>query len=200
MPELASQWNQNYAEKMTPWDSGLPDKELRRAIDELQLAPCRVLELGCGTGTNSVYLAERGFDVTAVDFAPLAIERGRQKATERGVSITWICHDLCNFDPPAAPYDFLFDRGCYHCARRIDLPGYLRTLERATAAGSRYLVLTGNANEKMEPGPPTLHEHEIRDELGTLFEVEWIREVRFEDAGEVPGPLAWSCLLKRRSI
>lgn len=199
MPDMTTHWDNRYATANTPWDSGLTSKELRRVLDELQLSSGRALELGCGSGTNAVYLAQRGFDVTAVDFAPLAIERAQKLAAAHGVTVTWQCHDVCNFTAPNAPYDFLFDRGCYHCARRVDLAGYLQTLEHATAVGSRYLVLTGNANEKREPGPPTLHEHEIRGELGGLFDVEWIRPFHFEDAGEVQGPLGWSCLLRRKA-
>lgn len=197
MSEVSQHWNSRYSLGSTPWDSGLPSQELRRIIAEQAIAPCRVLELGCGSGTNAVYLAEQGFDVTAVDCAPLALDRGRALATSRGVSVNWIESDVCAFRSDGAPFDFVFDRGCYHCARRVDLAGFLQTLAAATAAGSRYLVLTGNAHEKREPGPPALHEHEIRDELGQLFAVAQIRPFHFQDAGEVPGPLGWSCLLIR---
>ncbi len=197
MSEVSLHWNGRYLSGSTPWDSGLPSQELRRVIAERATAPCRVLELGCGAGTNAVYLAEQGFDVTAVDCAPLALERGRELAASRGVAVNWIEANVCAFRSDRAPFDFVFDRGCYHCARRIDLDGFLKTLDAATATGSRYLVLTGNAHEQREPGPPTLHEHEIRNELGQLFEVAQIRAFHFQDAGEVQGPLGWSCLLTR---
>ena len=67
-------WNNRYQQADTPWDSGVPSAQLVAALDGGLVAPCRALELGCGTGTNAIYLAQRGFDVTAVDAAPLAIE------------------------------------------------------------------------------------------------------------------------------
>lgn len=197
MTDTVAHWDNRYATANTPWDSGLPSKELRTVLDERQVAPCRVLELGCGSGTNAVYLASRGFEVTAVDCSPRAIERGRERAAAIGVSVNWICHDVANYVVPGSPFDLIFDRGCYHCVRRTDVAGYLATIAAASQVGTRFLVLTGNANEKREPGPPALTEQEIRNDLEALFELRCIRPFYFEDAGEVQGPLGWSCWLER---
>jgi len=97
------------------------------------------------------------------------------------------------------PFDFVFDRGCYHAARRIDQPGFIKTLNRLTRPGSRYLMLAGNANEKSEPGPPTMSEAEIHGELEPLFEIQFLREFRFEVPNPPEGFLAWSCLMTRRA-
>lgn len=190
-------WNKRYAEGDTPWDSGLPSRELVRTLAEQRVLPCRTLELGCGTGTNAVYLASEGFDVTAVDISPLAIHRAQERARASGVNVRFILADLREFRPER-PFDFVFDRGCYHSVREELLAEYLQLVQQATRAGSRFLVLTGNANEPREHGPPALREEEIRRELGELFEVEWIREMRFQDAGGADGPLGWSCWLRRK--
>ena len=67
----------------------------------MQLPPGRALELGCGTGTNTVWLAQHGFDCTGVDLSPRAIARARQRADEAGVQVnfleadyTWVTHKL----------------------------------------------------------------------------------------------------------
>ena len=117
----------------------------------------------------------------------------------RTSSVQFLVADLTQFDLDLEPFDFLFDRGCYHCARKENLPGYLETLKKLSRPGTRYLVLAGNANEQNEQeGPPRVHEHEIRADLGELFDFEMIREFHFEDAGGTQGPLGWSCLLVRR--
>ncbi len=188
-------WNHKYETGDTPWDSGLPSRELLRVLDEQDVSLGRALELGCGTGTNAVALAERGFDVTAVDCSPLALAAGKQKAAATGVNVEWIEADVQNFGQGMKPFDFVFDRGCYHCCRRIDLDSYLQTLENTTQAGSRVLILAGNANEQTEHGPPRVTEDDLRSELGGLFNVLQIREFRFEDPGGVEGPLGWSTLL-----
>jgi methyl halide transferase len=192
-------WEERYREGTTPWDSGIPSKELQRVLAEQGISAGRALELGCGTGTNAVYLAQQGFDVTAVDCAALALERAHEKAAAAGVTVNWIEADVQNFGADLEPFEFVFDRGCYHCCRRVDLPGYLATLQNVTRSGSRYLSLCGNANEQTEgQGPPRVTEDEIRTELGGLFEIDQIREFHFEDPGGVAGPLGWSVLMTRR--
>lgn len=192
-------WNKRYETADKPWDSGIRSRELARVLGSEVVPRGRAAELGCGTGTNAVFLAQQGFDVTAFDFAPLALEAARHRAQEAGVEIEWIAADLCRVESNPGKFDFIFDRGCFHCARRIDLAGFLKTLEMLTRPGTKYLVLTGNANDTAEEiGPPRLTQQEIRNDLGGLFDFEFIREIRFEDAGGVDGPLGWSCLLNRR--
>ncbi len=191
-------WQGKYQAKDTPWDSGLASRELQRVMAERDIQPCRAIDLGCGTGTNAVFLATRGFDVTGVDCAPLALEQARRKAEEAGVRVEWIESDVQHFGTGLQPFDLVFDRGCYHCCRRVDLEGYRATLRNVLRPGGRVLLLAGNANEQAEQGPPRVTEQEIRDELGRLIDFESIREFRFQDAGGVDGPLGWSCFGTRR--
>jgi methyl halide transferase len=193
-----AEWNQSYVSNQMPWDSGVPSKELIRVLDAEGISPCRAVELGCGTGTNAIYLAKRGFDVTAFDCAPAALEQARKKAVEAGANVRFLEADLCRFNLEVEAFDFLFDRGCYHSVRRIDIAGFLKTLRRLSRPGTRYLLLAGNANEE-GPGPPRVHEHEIRIDLEGLFEIQFIREFRFEVSDPPEGFLAWSCLMTRRS-
>lgn len=198
MSETTQQWNERYVERDTPWDTGAPSRELIRVLDEHKIAPCRALEVGCGTGTNAVYLASRGFEVTAVDCAPQALRLAREKAEQQGVTVDFVEQDVCMFGEGREPFDFVFDRGCYHAVRRTDVDGFLGMLSRVTRPGSRFLALVGNANEQTETGPPRLTEEEIRRDLDPLFRIDALREFRFEDPGGTEGPLAWSCLMARR--
>ena len=191
-------WNRRYRDADTPWDSRIRSRELARVLAEWKIGPSRAAELGCGTGTNALFLAQLGFSVTAIDFSPVALEQAGIRAKAAGLPIHFVEADLCHFTQELEPFDFIFDRGCYHCARKIELAGFLDTLGRLTRPGTRYLILTGNANEQSEHGPPALHEHEIRTDLEKLFEFQQVREIHFEDPGGIDGPLGWSCLLVRR--
>lgn len=190
----ASHWDERYQNGETPWDTGVPSRELVRLVESRTVAPGRALELGCGTGTNAVYLAQHGFEVTALDISAVAVRAARLRAESHSVAIEFVLADICTWNPSVEPFDFVFDRGCYHTVRRDNLPGLLRTLERITRPGSRYLVLAGNAREPATMGPPRVHEHELRAELGDLFRVDSLVEFRFEDPGGSPGPLGWCCL------
>jgi SAM-dependent methyltransferase len=189
-------WQARYRTNDIPWDTGHPSTELRRVVAEDGIAPCPALEVGCGTGTNAVWLAQQGFDVAANDISPLAIERARAKAAAAGVSVRFVCGDLANAPEIAGPFDFLFDRGVYHIVRNLDLPGYLRTLERTLRPGALALVLTGNARLP-RTGPPIVSEGEIRTELGGLFDILRLREIQFDPVDGVTH-LGWSCLLRRQ--
>lgn len=195
----ADDWNRRYHEADVPWDSGRPSAELRRLVESGELAPGSMIEFGCGTGTNAVYLARHGFTVTAVDLAPLAVERAEAKAAEAGVAVRFVCGDVTKLDDVAGPFDFVFDRGCYHCVRRAGLlDGYLATVARLTQPGARLLVLAGNADSPEEFGPPKVAAAELAAEFEPLGRIERLAAFYFEDVGGVRGPLGWSCLLTRR--
>jgi SAM-dependent methyltransferase len=210
-------WNARYVSGDTPWDSGHPSTELRRVVEQTGELPLgRVLELGCGTGTNAIYLARRGFDVTAVDGSTEAILLARRRAEDvrrMGETLPVAFHvgdvvgdlpgGIRGEDQQAAasfePFDVLFDRGCYHCVRRTGVDGFVAMLERASRRGTMFLLLAGNPNEPHgDRGPPRVAEREMRNELGGMFEFVRIEEFRFDDTGDGTRPLAWSVLLRRR--
>ncbi len=146
-------WNQHYVDGELPWDSGVPSKELIRVLDAGSIKPGRAAELGCGTGTNAIYLASRGFDVTGFDFSSAAVTAARQKAADAKAKVNFLEADLCRFTLDVPPFDFVFDRGCYHAARRIDQPGFIKTLKRLTRPGTRFLLLSGQRERKRPHGP-----------------------------------------------
>jgi methyl halide transferase len=187
---------QRYVDGDAPWDSGRPSSELIRVVQAGLLPGQTALEFGCGTGTNAVELARRGYQVTAVDLVDVAIDRAREKARRDGMTIDFRLGDLTQLNL-GGPYDVLFDRGVYHTIRMRNLPGFLTTLQRVTRQGSRWLSLAGNPREPREAGPPTVREEEIRSELGPLFNILDLHEFRF-DLGQNFRPLAWSILMERR--
>lgn len=203
MTDQPPDWNQRYAEQNTPWDTGKPSGELQRILLERDISPCRALELGCGSGTNAVFLAQAGYDVTAVDVSPLAIERARAKANQAGVPVALFVADLLELPDLGPPFEFVFDRGIYHAVRRNALQGFLDTLERATAPGGIYLTIAGNSNETRpgESGPPRVSAEEICRELSPLMDLVQLREIRFDEAvieGQRERPLAWSALFRKK--
>jgi methyl halide transferase len=198
MSDLFTHWDERYENRTTPWDSGLGSKELALVLAENQIAPGAVLELGCGSGTNAIYLATQGFQVTAVDCSQTALDTAQAAANSAGVEVEWVCADVREWQLER-PFDFIFDRGCYHCVRRENSAVIaVSTLAKFCHAGTKLLVLTGNANEQREHGPPQLTESKIRQELSTEFQIDQLREFYFEDAGGIQGPLGWSCLMSRR--
>ena len=202
-PQSAQQerWDGMYRDgRKAPWDIGRPSSDLKQAVENGTLRPCRVVELGCGPGNDAIYLAGRGFDVTAIDIAPSALSQAEKKAKDAGVKVRWLHADVLN-PPELEPFDLIYDRGCYHGVRRQNAAGYVATLRRLSRPGTQVLILAGNANEPPpHSGPPRVREADIRTDFGPLFDFQWLRETHFDTTDpNRKGALAWSILLRRKS-
>jgi SAM-dependent methyltransferase len=192
-------WNDRYRDGNLPWDTGRPSSELQRVLSRNTIQPCRALELGCGTGTNSVWLAQRDFEVTGIDLAPLAVELAEKRAHAAGVKVHFVVGDVLHLPELDGPFAFFFDRGCYHAVRRNVPEQYASAVARQLASGGRGLILAGNAREPHDPGPPVVTDEQIRDELGLAFQILDLHEFRFDEAPSITERfLAWSCLVEKR--
>ena len=208
MAEGGRDWNDRYATGQTPWDSGAPSLEMQRVVRDRAIAPRRMLEIGCGTGTNAVWFAQQGFEVTAVDLVPLAIDNAVARAKGAGVKVRFEAANLLDAAVTSqlaagGPFEFIFDRGVYHCLREENQPAILRAIHQLTGRGSLYLQLTGNANDPNPPGqgPPRVKAEELLAELGPSFELVQLREFNFDGVtldGAAFSPLAWSALWRRK--
>jgi SAM-dependent methyltransferase len=109
-----------------PWHRDTPVPLLTAAVRKRD-GHGRVLDVGCGAGTFSVWLAEQGLTVTGLDLFPEAIAMGRALAEERGVDVEFIACDLASFTPDH-PFDLVFDSGCLHSLVGHDITVYKRQL------------------------------------------------------------------------
>jgi 2-polyprenyl-3-methyl-5-hydroxy-6-metoxy-1,4-benzoquinol methylase len=100
------QWNERYAAQPLLWNVD-PGPFLGGEVGDRE--PGRALDLGAGEGRTSLWLAERGWHVTAVDFSDVALDRGRQRVEGARVagSVAWVCADLVDFEPEGGPYDLV---------------------------------------------------------------------------------------------
>lgn len=191
-------WNALYREGTPPWETGRPAAELVRLVDEKVLRPMPTLEVGCGTGADAVFLASRGFEVTAVDSSPIAIERARTRAEQAGALVRFVLDDVFDFAQSAGEtFDLVYDAGFYHFIRLVELDRYLDLLWRVTRPGTLCLTLAGSVGECAEGGPPQVSPDDIRRELGRLLEIVQLRSFRFESPHRREGYLGWSCLMRR---
>jgi SAM-dependent methyltransferase len=110
------------------WDTGIPAPELLRFIDGKEAG--NFLDVGCGTGTNLLCLAQRNWRVTGVDFAPLAILKARHKL--RNYARTLLVADVTQLArlELAGPYDLALDMGCFHSLTERGRLGYVRGMEK----------------------------------------------------------------------
>ncbi len=95
--EQAAMWDERYSESDRVW-SGEPNGALVAEI--AGLTPGTVLDVGCGEGADAVWLAQQGWDVTALDVSEVALERGRRAAEAAGVEVRWVLSGLVEAELP----------------------------------------------------------------------------------------------------
>lgn len=127
-----------YQSGQTPWDHPEPPPEVMAFA--ATLPPGRALDLGCGPGRASIYLARRGWQVDGVDFIPDAIELARSRAKAAGVSPNFYLAPVTALDFLTGPYDFALDVGCLHNLSDDDLRRYHQHLLRLLKPGGAYLL------------------------------------------------------------
>ena len=124
--------------RQPPWDTQESPTELMEFI--AQNPPGRALDLGCGTGTNVITLAQHGWQVTGVDFVARAIIQARKKAQLAGISAELLAEDVTRLDSVSGKFDLILDIGCFHSLSDSEKLEYLANLERLTGPGSFYLL------------------------------------------------------------
>ena len=122
-----------------PWETG-PRKELVELVESGRIVPCRAIDLGCGTGSNAIFLAQQGFDVVGVDFATSAVQKGKQKANCAKVRVQFVVDDLTNLQKVEGTFDFLVDYGTLDDLQPKDRDLYLHNVLRLTNPGSCFLL------------------------------------------------------------
>jgi SAM-dependent methyltransferase len=193
-------WNEHYAAGQLPWDTGVPDEELVAAVERGLVAPGRTLEIGCGTGTNALWLAQRGFEVVGVDVAPLAIEAARKK-TPAGARCEFAVLDFLAGEPPRAPYDFVFDRGCFHIFDDHETRArFASRVAALLAPGGQWLSLIGSTEGgPRDTGPPRRTARDIMNAIEPSLEIVELHAFFFDAHVETP-PKAWSVRARRRDV
>jgi SAM-dependent methyltransferase len=119
-------------------DSNIPAQVAQLAVHKGKTRTA--LDLGCGTGTHSIYLAQQGFHVTAVDISPTAIRRARDKADQAKVTPEFFVHDVTNLDFLGGPFDIALDVGCFHALNTAGQRCYASELTRLMRPGGILLL------------------------------------------------------------
>ena len=177
-----------------PWDSGVSPPELVSFVEANP--PLKALDLGCGTGTNCIYLAQHGWDTTGVDFTPRAIQMARQKTKNAGVSPRLIVGDVTRLTELGIGdgYRLLLDLGCFHSIPDSSRDAYVRGATQVAGPGAMMLLFCFIRRDgRPRIGPPAIARNEVRER----FSPSW--DILREQSGQPLAGLdsAWYTLRKR---
>ena len=179
----------------TPWDSGVPPPELKELIEGTQARqPGKVLDLGCGTGTNAIYMTQHGWQVTAIDFVPRAIEAAKRKARAANVQPALMVGDVTKLDQLKIGdgYSLFFDLGCFHAIPQSRRDDYVKGVTKRAIQGADFLLW----GFYERPNAFT-NAHVTKEEIDQRFTSDWNLERAW--GGEQPDrfPGRWYHLKRR---
>ena len=195
-----SSWERLYhllePEKL-PWNAGKPDPELVKLVESGFLKPGPALDVGAGLGYDAVYLASKGFQVTAVDIAASAVKLAQERASEAGVAdkIEFKTGDILRLSLEPAKFSFVNDRGFFHYLRGDERGTYIKLLPSLLADKGLALLRVYSENEPPTLGPLRYSEAELRKLLEGAFMFEGLKDSAFE--GAVKGKSLVALLRKR---
>src|SRR4051812_10511794 len=125
-----------YAGK-APWDIGKPQPAF---VDSASKISGSILDAGCGTGENALFFAERGHQVTGIDYLPGPIELAKKKAAERGINATFLVIDALRLDSLPQQFDSIIDSGLFHVFSDEDRKRYVAGLATVAKPGGKLFL------------------------------------------------------------
>jgi len=193
----AARWNETYRSSQPPWDIGRPQSAFVRLADAGELiAP--VLDCGCGTGEQTMMLAERGIEALGVDHAPAAIALARGKAAERGLHAEFQVADALNLASLGRRFRTVIDSGVFHTFSDAERPIYVESLGAAVVPGGVVHVLCFSELTPGDYGPRRVTQAELRESFAGGWEVDRIEAERFDVLPDFPvRPYAWLARIVR---
>jgi ubiquinone/menaquinone biosynthesis C-methylase UbiE len=194
-------WDERYENAQVPWDTGVPEPHLVELVEEGAVRPGRVLEIGCGTGTNAIWLAEQGFTVHAVDISPRAIELAEQKRRSAGASVRLTTANFLVDEIGDDAFDFVFDRGVFHVFDEPDdRTQFAKHVARLLAPSGLWVSLIGSTEgPPRDHGPPRRSAGDIVAAVEPVLEVLTLHATGFH--GDIPSPAkAWLMMAQAREV
>jgi len=192
-------YNERYKTGVTPWELERPDSNLIDVVKKENITPCKALDIGCGTGSNAIWLAQNGFDVTGGDFSPLAIEKAKKKSRKEKVEVQFSVQDFLEPNVGSSDFEFIFDRGCFHSFdTQNDRNTFAKNVNFHLKKKGLWLSFIGNADdEPRNEGPPTRSALNIIKAVEPYFEILYLVSARFDSRRENPAR-CWKCLMRKR--
>ncbi len=140
----------------------------------------RVLDVGCGTGENAIFLAQNGFSVVGLDVAKKALQVAMAKAAQRKVKVDFRVGDALSLDFPENYFDIVIDSGLFHTFTDEDRPVFAAEIARVVRDDGLYFMLCFSEKEPTDwGGPRRMTRKEIEQTFSPSFKINYVRDVFF---------------------
>jgi len=180
-----------------PWDIGRPQPAFEGLADAGEIAG-PVLDVGCGTGENALFLAARGFEVVGVDAVETAVEAARRKAAARGLEAGFLVHDALALEGLGRRFATVIDSGLFHTFDDRERGLFVTSLAAVLTLRGRYYVLCFSERELRDGGPRRVTQAELRAAFDSPpFRVLSIEEAEMAANLDDGGRKAWLARIER---
>ena len=187
---VLSFFNESYR-GVPPWDIGRPQPAFAKLAAEEDLGD-EVIDVGCGTGEHAILFALRGYQALGVDSAPLAIEKARAKASQRGSTAKFLVADALRLADLHRQFDAAIDSGLFHVFSDREREAYVESLDAILRPGGRYYMLCFSDKEPAGwGGPRRISKREILNAFSDGWHVNYVRPAKFASAFHDDGGEAW---------
>lgn len=198
---VRSAWERTYDETPydeLPWFQPDPSPQVVRAVTERFLPPgAAVLDIGCGAGSNVIYLARAGFDSHGVDLSPGAIRAASERARKQKLRVDVRVGDALRLEHPTGRFGGVIDNGCFHTIPIRRRGDYAREVGRVLRGGGGFVLSWIGREYTGVRGPP--HRPSL-EEVARVLESRFVfRRTTFHPEGEETGPAVYEAWLTRRT-
>ena len=194
---MADQFDAAYLGGSPPWDIGRAQPELVKLAEAGRITG-RVIDIGCGTGENALYLATLGLDVVGVDGSPEAIRQARVKANTRGISTKFDVGDVLDLGDYRESFDTATDSGVFHVFDDDDRSRYQRSVRGVLRPGGHLFLLCFSERQPGDWGPRRVTKRELRETFSDGWHVDGIDEAHLAtNLDDAPHVEAWLAAMTR---
>lgn len=196
-------WDKRYLDKDYPWEEEKPSFSILPFLKRYLSEGSSILEIGCGLGTNALWLASEGFAVDAIDISPECIRLAEERKKMSGSKASFMAYDFLSCPHPPKKYDAIFERGCFHSfCNQQGLDNFAAGVAASLIDNGLWFTITGNADNPDDPVKrrenqyPRVSLRALSQAVEPSFE---ILELVRQTFGEKNSFFAWFGVFRKRS-
>jgi|GEM_PF-1563795 len=181
------------------WTAGTANPELVSLVYNQKIKPgSKVLEVGCGLGAESIFLAVRGMEVTAMDLSEDAVNTGHEIAKQYGVDVNWIAGDLLATDLFNQEFDVVTDQGCFHHMKEEEFAKYEEKISKYLKPGGLFVLRAFSDAMPEGEQPRRVSSDDMIRTFCKNFKLEHMERILSFSSEKYDKPISWYTLWIRR--
>lgn len=174
------------------WTAGTAGPELVKMVYKKQIKPqSHILEIGCGLGSESIFLAIRGMKVTAIDISDSAIKTAKQLADIYAVNVNWKVENILENKFDKNQFDVITDQGCFHHLTDDERKIYLKQIQRILKPNGMFILRCFSDKIPGGPQPRRISSNELIQSFYPEFRLEHLERVLSFSTSKREFPLGW---------